>query len=191
MPDSRARRLISLRADDVVAVSVASVAWPSLRRKAARPEPRSSVRQIDLLVFCVMYHSDHRRRNESLDEETIELTNIDGEPLTSDSALGVDVVAAVIRVSDLDQSVNFFCEVFSSRVVVRHSDMALLLTPTGFEIYLHQKDELHSRPHRQALGVQYLMWAADSPDDLERIAGRLRARDNTVYTYVEGGMTIV
>lgn len=138
-----------------------------------------------------MYHSDCRRRHESLYEETIELTNIDGEPQKSDSALGIDVVAAVVRVSDLDQSVKFFCEVFERRVVVRHSDTVLLLAPKGFEIYLHQKDELHSRPHRQGLGVQFLMWAADSPDDLERIAGRLRARDSTVYTYVEDGMTIV
>jgi hypothetical protein len=138
-----------------------------------------------------MYHSYYQRRSEFLDEETIELTNIAGDTQTSESALGVDVVAAVIRVSDLDESANFFCEVFSCRVVVRHSDMVLLLAPKGFEIYLHQKDELRSRPHRQGLGVQFLMWAADSPDDLERIAGRLRARDCAVYTYVEDGMTIV
>src|SRR5258708_38091595 len=92
--------------------------------KAARPQPRSLVRQIDVPVFRVMYHSDCRRRNKSLDEETIELTNIDGEPQTSDGPLGVDVVAAVVRVSDLDQSVKFFCEVFSCRVAVRHSVMA-------------------------------------------------------------------
>lgn len=138
-----------------------------------------------------MYHSYNQGRSEFLNEEKIELTNIAGDPQTPDGALGVDVVATVIRVSDLDESSNFFCEVFSCREVVRHSDMALLLAPKGFEIYLHQKDELRSRPHRQSLGVQFLMWAADSPDDLERIAGRLRARDSAVYTYVEDGLTIV
>ena len=77
--------------------------------------------------------------------------------------------------------VKLFWEVFSCRLVVRPLNKALLLASRGFEIYLNQKEELHSRPYRQGLGVQFSMWAADSPDDFERIAARLRARQHGVH----------
>jgi extradiol dioxygenase family protein len=67
------------------------------------------------------------------------------------------VVSTVVGVRELDRSMQFYCDAFSCRVVVREADIALLLTPKGFEIYLHQKDELHD--HRAgALGVRHLMW---------------------------------
>jgi extradiol dioxygenase family protein len=51
----------------------------------------------------------------------------------------------VIRVSDLEQSVNFYHDVFSCLVGIREADMALLLTPTGFQIYLHAQRSLRRR----------------------------------------------
>ena len=60
--------------------------------------------------------------------------------------------------------------------------MALLLTPKGFEIYLHQNDEFHSRA-AGALGVRHLMWATDSQSDMQRITDRLRAYDSAVYSF--------
>ena len=41
--------------------------------------------------------------------------------------------------SDLDRSVNFYCDVFSCQVAVHEQDTALLLTSDGFQIYLHSK----------------------------------------------------
>ena len=107
-----------------------------------------------------------------------------------ESGASVDVVAIVVRVSDLDRSLEFYCDVFTCHVAVRDEDMALLLTPQGFEIYLHQKDEFHSRA-AGARGVQNLMWATDSQSDMQRITDRLRAYDSAVYSYTVEGMTIL
>jgi catechol 2,3-dioxygenase-like lactoylglutathione lyase family enzyme len=115
--------------------------------------------------------------------------NIKADPQEPDSGINVYVVASVARVSDLDRSVKFYRHVFSCRVVVREADMALLLTPKGFEIYLRQT--AGSRRHPEALGIQYLMWATDSESDLRRIADRMRAYDSAMYSYTEDGMTIL
>ena len=107
-----------------------------------------------------------------------------------ESGASVDVVAIVVRVSDLDRSLKFYCDVFSCRVAVREPDMALLLTPQGFEIYLHHNDEFHSRA-AGTLGVHFPMWATDSQSDMQRITDRLRAYDSAVYSYTVEGMTIL
>jgi hypothetical protein len=73
------------------------------------------------------------------------LTSTKADRQALESGVSVDVVAIVVRVSDLDRSLKFYCDVFSCRVAVREADMALLLTPQGFEIYLHRNDEFHSR----------------------------------------------
>jgi hypothetical protein len=72
-----------------------------------------------------------------------------------------------------------------------HPGAVQLLTPKGFEIYLHQKDELHHRRHPDALGLHYLMWATDSQSDLQRITDRLRAYDNAAYTHNIEGITVL
>ena len=107
-----------------------------------------------------------------------------------DSEISVDVVSTVIRVHELDRSLKFYCDVFSCRVVVREADMALLLTPKGFEIYLLQKDEFHT--HRAgALGVRHLLWATDNQSDLQRITERLGAYDSAVFSHTVEGMTVL
>lgn len=100
------------------------------------------------------------------------------------------VASAVMHVTDVDQSVNFYCHVFSCNVAIRQPDAALLLTPDGFQIYLYSKDP--SRPPGiGATGVQYLMWTTDSPAELQRIAQRLGAHDPAAYSHTEGELTLV
>ena len=67
------------------------------------------------------------------------------------------VASCVIRVRELDPSLKFYCDVFSCNVAVRETDMALLVAPNGFHIYLHAL----SRRRRAAntAGVRYLLWA--------------------------------
>ena len=100
------------------------------------------------------------------------------------------VASVVIRVSDVERSVNFYCDVFSCVVALRESDAALLLTPEGFQIYLYAKVPSR-RPRASDTGVQYLMWATDSEADLQRITQRLQAYDAATYAYVENGVTFV
>jgi hypothetical protein len=118
------------------------------------------------------------------------LTSTQTNEQTPDSEISVDVVASVVRVRELDRSVKFYCDVFSCRVVVCEADMALLLTPKGFEIYLLQKDEFHT--HRAgALGVRHLLWATDNQPDVQRITERLRAYDSAVFSHTVEGMTVL
>jgi hypothetical protein len=65
-----------------------------------------------------------------------------------------------------------------------------LLTPKGFEIYLHQKDELHGRV-AGARGVRHLMWATDNQSDLQRITERLRVYDSTAFSHTVQGVTLL
>jgi catechol-2,3-dioxygenase len=112
------------------------------------------------------------------------------KPMAPDSEVSVDVVSTVVGVRALDRSLQFYCDVFSCRVVVRQADIALLLTPKGFEIYLHQKDELHDRGVG-ALGVRHLMWATDNQSDLQRITERLRGYDSTAFSHTVQGVTLL
>lgn len=102
----------------------------------------------------------------------------------------IRVASAVIRVSDLRKSVRFYCDVFGFHVAVREHDVALLLAPSGFQLYLNSIDP--SRRHdRGTIGVQFLMWATDSRAELETIAARLRTHDPAVFTRTENGVTFV
>lgn len=51
--------------------------------------------------------------------------------------ISAHVGSCVIRVGELDPSLKFYCDVFSCDVAVREADMALLVAPNGFHIYLH------------------------------------------------------
>ncbi len=107
-------------------------------------------------------------------------------------AIGVTakVASSLMTVSDLDRSVNFYCDVFLCQVAVHEQDTALLLTPDGFQLYLHSKGPSR-RPSVGATGIQCLMWAADNQAELQRISQRLRAYDAAAYSYTENGVTFV
>ena len=92
------------------------------------------------------------------------------------------MVSTVVRVRELDRSMQFYCDVFSCRVIVHEADIAPLLTPKGFEIYLRQKYEIRDRG-AGVLGVRHLMWATDSRTDLQRITERLRGYDSTAFSH--------
>ena len=100
------------------------------------------------------------------------------------------VASSLVTVSDLARSVNFYCDVFACRAALHEQDTALLLTPGGFQIYLRSKGP--SRRRRVgATGVQYLMWATDSQEELLRISQRLFAYDVATFSYTENGVTFV
>jgi catechol 2,3-dioxygenase-like lactoylglutathione lyase family enzyme len=95
-----------------------------------------------------------------------------------------NVASCVIKVSDLDRSLAFYRDVFSCRVAVREDDMALLLTPKGFQIYLHVQEPLRPRGIAE-MGVRHLVWSTDTLADLEQVRDRLRVHDPAVYTHTD------
>ena len=92
------------------------------------------------------------------------------------------VASCVIRVSDLDRSLTFYRDVFSCRVALHEADMALLLAPNGFQVYLHSRQSFHRRG-AGSLGCQYLMWATGSESDLRDVTQRLRAYDTAALPH--------
>lgn len=100
------------------------------------------------------------------------------------------VASSVMRVADLDRSMTFYSDVFSCRVTIHEPDMALLLAPNGFQLYLHSIRQPR-RPSAGSIGIQYLMWATDSEAELEQITQRLRAHDPATYSHTENGVTFV
>ncbi|MGH3523614.1 MAG: VOC family protein [Mycobacterium sp.] len=105
-------------------------------------------------------------------------------------APNVKVASSVIRVSDLRRSVAFYCYVFEFHVAVHEHDVALLVAPSGFQLYLNSIDP--SRRHdRGTIGVESLVWATDSQAELDAIAARLRTYDPAVFTRTENGVTFV
>jgi catechol-2,3-dioxygenase len=106
-----------------------------------------------------------------------------------DSEVTANVASCVMRVSDLDQSLNFYRDVFSCRVAVREADMALLLTPKGFQIYLHAQGSFRPRA-LGAMGVHHLLWSTDSRSDLQRIKERLQAYDVAVFSHIDSANAV-
>ena len=102
----------------------------------------------------------------------------------------VRVASTVMRVLDVDRTIDFYCDVFACRVALREPDAALLLAPDGFQIYVYAKKSAR-HPGVGAVGVEYLMWSTDSEAELARITERLRAYDPATYTYTENGVTFV
>jgi catechol 2,3-dioxygenase-like lactoylglutathione lyase family enzyme len=106
------------------------------------------------------------------------------------SGVTATVASSLMTVSDLARSVSFYCDVFGCRVALHEQDTALLLTPGGFQIYLHSKGPAR-RPRIGACGVRYLMWATDSQAELLRISQRLLAYDVATFSYTENEVTFV
>lgn len=110
---------------------------------------------------------------------------------SSEEEFSATVASCVVRVANLDRSLQFYCDVFSCHVVSRESDIALLLTHKGFQIYLHEVSGLRRRCAVGTHGVQYVMWTTDSQSELRHITERLRVYDTAVYAHKINGLAII
>lgn len=115
------------------------------------------------------------------------------DPTGEDETTGfaADVTSAVLFVSDLDRSVSFYSDVFSCRVSLREAGASLLLTPSGFQIYVIAKGPREPHP-TGGIGDRHLIWAAGSVAALEHFEAVLRSRGAHTETYTDvGGVTFV
>ena len=103
----------------------------------------------------------------------------------------VRVASAMLRVSNLRQSMRFYGDVFGFHVIVHEHDVALLSAPSGgFLLYLNSIDP--SRRHDLGtIGVEFLVWATDNRAELDAIASRLKAHDPAVFVHTENDVTFV
>lgn len=100
------------------------------------------------------------------------------------------VASCLMRVSHLDRSVKFYCEVFQCDVAIRERDAALLLTPDGFEIYL-RTHEASRAGGITGVGVEQIIWSVGSEAELKQIEQRMRVHDPSVYSNTLGDISFV
>jgi catechol 2,3-dioxygenase-like lactoylglutathione lyase family enzyme len=86
--------------------------------------------------------------------------------------------AAVISVSDLDRSVDFYKDVMNVSELLREGEVVVLGPPGGlWRIYLRAAYQRASHPGRHALGARVMGFSVGSLTELDRVEDRLRARD--------------
>lgn len=102
----------------------------------------------------------------------------------------VRLSSAVTFVSDLDRSIAFYSELLGLTCSVRDESAALLVCGEGYELYLRGK---HAQPSRVSgsVGLQYLIWSADSVEELERCEEVFKRQSHNVRRENIDGFDIV
>jgi catechol 2,3-dioxygenase-like lactoylglutathione lyase family enzyme len=106
--------------------------------------------------------------------------------MARDARLG----SAVMFVHQLDRSVAFYRDVLGLEVVDRDTTAALLASDAGAQLILRAMGS--NAPHPLgAVGVQYVTWAADGQEELDRIEAALRHRQAYRQTRTSDGATAI
>ncbi|MFD5112928.1 VOC family protein [Streptomyces sp. NPDC058391] len=92
---------------------------------------------------------------------------------------GPRLASVVMFVQDLDSSVDFYRELLKMRVTVRSTTAALLVGTDGTQLYVRAVGPGADHP-LGAIGIQYVIWTADSRDDLRRCERVLKDRSALV-----------
>jgi catechol 2,3-dioxygenase-like lactoylglutathione lyase family enzyme len=103
---------------------------------------------------------------------------------------GVRLGSAVMFVQDLDRSVSFYTEVLALEQTDHSTTAALLLSADGTQLILRAMGSGASHP-LGSVGVQYVIWTAASPADLDRSERALKDRSAHQQTRNSAGVTVV
>jgi len=105
-------------------------------------------------------------------------------------AQGARLGSVVIFVHGLDRSVDFYVDVLGLEVGDRSTTAALLSNAAGTQLILRAMGPGVGRA-LGAVGVQYVVWVAADPEDLERCERTLRKRAAHLETRSHEGVTAV
>jgi catechol 2,3-dioxygenase-like lactoylglutathione lyase family enzyme len=100
------------------------------------------------------------------------------------------VASAVLFVSRLDRSIEFYRDVLLCKATIRTGDAALLLDPGGFQIYLIARGTRTEHP-TGGIGLHCLIWTVDSDDELRTLAQTLRDHVGRTVIRTSGGVTFL
>lgn len=114
-----------------------------------------------------------------------------GDHGESAAGLGPQLASVVMFVRDLDLAMDFYQELLLMRVAVRATTAALLVGAADTQLYLRVMGSGGEHP-LGAIGVQYVIWTADSPADLRRCERTLKERDAHISSKeTADGVTVV
>lgn len=97
---------------------------------------------------------------------------------------------AVIYVRDLEASVSFYADVLGLKTVDRDATAALLGTDNRSTLILRSMGQ-NATNSPGSTGVQYVLWAVDGEQDLDRAEHALKARSAHVETRRAEGYAVV
>lgn len=100
------------------------------------------------------------------------------------------VASAILFVCQLDRSIEFYRDVLLCRATIHTGDSALLLDPDGFQLYLIARGTRAEHPFG-GIGLQCLIWAADSDKELRRLDRALQDRGGRTETRTSGGVSFL
>jgi catechol-2,3-dioxygenase len=100
------------------------------------------------------------------------------------------LTGVVIFVRDIEKSVSFYRELLELEVADSDPTAALLCAPDGTELILRATGMAASHPLGQ-LGVQYVVWALPSREELNRCERVLRRHAAYRETRVTGSTTLI
>lgn len=103
---------------------------------------------------------------------------------------GARLASAVMFVRDLDRSASFYAELLAMRVADRSPTAALLVSDSGAHLIMRAMGSA-SVHALGSTGIQYLVWAAASEQDLARCERVLTARSAHAGTHNGQRMTVV
>jgi catechol 2,3-dioxygenase-like lactoylglutathione lyase family enzyme len=105
-------------------------------------------------------------------------------------ASGARLSLAVAYVRDLDASVSFYTELLGLTVTDRDATAALLASAGRSPLILRSMGSDATRAPG-SVGVQFVLWAAEGKDDLDRAEQVLKSRSAHVETREGDGYTVV
>ena len=100
------------------------------------------------------------------------------------------IMSCLMRVTDLNRSVNFYRDVFQCKIAIQEPDSALLLSSGGFQIYLRSHEAIRARGIDD-VGVEQIIWSADTLEELQRVEQRLRVHYPSTYSSTLNGISFV
>jgi CBS domain-containing protein len=98
------------------------------------------------------------------------------------------LASVVVHVSELTRSVAFYQPLLRYPITASDVDTALLTGPDGSQLYLHQVGDSATR-RNDGIGVQWVVWTAGGPNDLDRCAELLKERGAYVRRDTSQGIT--
>ncbi|MEA9984901.1 MULTISPECIES: VOC family protein [Subtercola] len=93
-------------------------------------------------------------------------------------------------VKTLSRSVDFYTQLLQATVTARDTSAALLVSPGDYQLYLRELGSWAEHP-LGAIGIQYLIWSADTLEDLRRCETLLRELSPHVTAQTVDGFDIV
>jgi hypothetical protein len=97
------------------------------------------------------------------------------------------ITSSVVFVSEVSRSVEYYRDVFACRASIQNPHAALVITPSGFQIYLIAKGARASHPS-SGIGVQCLIWTVGTAAELDDLEQVMRDRGSHTYTRTTHGV---